>query len=225
MRFFFMVLIATVCVASSAWAAAYGNYDARRILTVTETPTGKRHGIDLQYLDTMLNDLGSHAKNYPPSFDSDQDRQRATRDAVTLAGMLGELTQDVSAHPEILFRAATVNSYGHNLKITGAAEKANELFQRLITLAPGHPRNNYVYGVFLAGVAKPRDSIPYLEKALSAGVVDADYSLGMVHLSLGDKKKALEHLENYQARAPAGNVAAIIEAIRSGRATIRREAP
>lgn len=224
MRFFFMVLIAIACAASSAWAKAYGNYDARRILTVTETPTGKRHGIDLQYLDTMLDDLGTHAKNYPPSFDSDQDKQRATRDATVLAGMLGMLTQDAGAHPEILFRAATVNSMGHNLQIAGAAEKANALFQRLLVLAPDHPRSNHAYGVFLAGVAKPAASLPHLEKALAAGVVDAGYSLGLVHLSLGNNARALEYLEAYKARTPADqNVAILIEAIRSGRATVKRE--
>ncbi|MDO8385569.1 MAG: hypothetical protein Q7T13_04095 [Polaromonas sp.] len=224
MRFFVTLLLAAICGASPAWAAPYGNYDARRILSVTDTPTGKRHGIDLQYLDSMLADIASHARNYPPVFDSDADRQRATRDTATLAGMLGLLTQDASAHPEILLRAATVNSYGHNLQINGAAEKANTLFQRLLAAAPDHPRSNHAYGVFLAGVAKPAESLPYLEKALAAGVVDAGYALGLVHLGLGDQARALQYLETYKARVPADpQVAALIEAIRSGKVTVRRE--
>lgn len=224
MRFFFMVLVAVVCAVPPAWAKAYGNYDARRILTVTDTPTGKRHGIDLQYLDTMLDDLAAHARNYPPSFDSDQDKQRATRDATVLAGMLGMLAQDAGAHPEILFRAATVNSMGHNLQIAGAGQKADALFQRLLVLTPDHPRSNHAYGVFLAGAAKPAASLPYLEKALAAGLVDAGYSLGLVYLSLGDKTRALEYLDAYKAKTPTDtNAAMLIEAIRSGRATVKRE--
>jgi Tfp pilus assembly protein PilF len=223
MRFFFVLLLATACAASSAWAAPYGNYDARRILSATETPAGKRHGIDLQYLDTMLDDIASHARNYPPAFDSDQDRQRATRDAATLAGMLGLLTQDAGAQAEILFRAAMVNSYGHNLNIAGTAEKANLLFQRLLSIAPDHPRSNHAYGVFLAGVAKPRESLPYLEKALAAGIVDAGYALGLVHLGMGDQARALHYLESYKASAPDPQVAALIEAIRSAKVTVRRE--
>lgn len=119
-----------------------------------------------------------------------------------------------------------VNSYGHNLKITGAAEKANELFRRLLAIAPDHPRSNYAYSAFLAGVAKPTESLPYLEKAQAAGVVDAAYSLGLVHLSLGNQPRALEYLENYKVRVPADrNTAILIEAIRSGRATVRQETP
>jgi tetratricopeptide (TPR) repeat protein len=224
MRFIFTLLIAAVLATSSAWAAPYGNHDARRILSTTDTPTGKQHGIDLPYLDNMLADIASHARNYPPAFDSDADRQRATRDTATLAGMLGLLTENADAHPEILFRAATVNSYGHNLKIAGAAEKANALFQRLLARAPDDPRGNHAYGVFLAGAARPRESLPYLEKALAAGIVDAAYALGLVHVSLGDKDRALHYLETYRARAPADRqVVTLIEAVRSGKITVKRE--
>jgi len=223
MRFFFALLLAAAC-AASAWAAPYVDYDARRILSITETPTGKRHGIDLQYLDSMLDDIASHAKNYPPAFDSDADRQRATRDAAALAGMLGLLTQDAGAHPEILFRAAMASSYGHNLQISGAAEKANALFQRLLALAPDHPRSNHGYGVFLAGVGRSAESLPYLEKALAAGAIDAAYALGLVHLGLGDQARALQYLETYKARAPSDtHVVTLIEAIRSGKVTVKRE--
>lgn len=224
MRVFFTLLLAAACAAFPVWAAPYGNHDARRILSTTDSPAGKRHGIDLPYLDNMLADIASHARNYPPLFDSDADRQRATRDAATLAGMLGLLTQDAGAHPEILFRAAMANSYGHNLQINGAAEKANGLFQRLLAAAPDHPRSNHAYGVFLAGVAKSAESLPYLEKALAAGIVEAGYALGLVHLGLGDQAKALQYLETYKARIPADqHVATLIEAIRSGKVTVKRE--
>lgn len=224
MRFFFTLLLAAACAAFPVWAVPYGNYDARRTLSVTDTPTGKRHGVDLQYLDSMLADIASHARNYPPVFDSEADRQRATRDTATLAGMLGLLTQDANVHPEILSRAAMANSYGHNLQIYGAAEKANTLFQRLLAVAPDHPRSNHAYGVFLAGVAKSAESLPYLEKALAAGIVDAGYTLGLVHLGLGDQARALQYLETYKTKAPADQqVATLIEAIRSGKVTVKRE--
>jgi tetratricopeptide (TPR) repeat protein len=224
MRLIFTLLAATVLAASPAWAAPYGHHDARRILSTTSTPAGKQHGIDLPYLDSMLADIASHARNYPPAFDSESDRQRATRDAATLAGMLGMLTGDAGAHPEILFRAALANSYAHNLHINGAAEKADVLFRRLLARAPDHPRSNHAYGVFLAGAAKPRESLPYLEKALAAGIVDAAYALGMAHVSLGDKDRALDYLETYRMRAPADRqVVTLIEAIRSGKITVKRE--
>jgi len=218
-----LIIVWAVIAAPSAYAKEYGNYDARRILTVAETPSGKRHGIDMPYLDQMVNDLATHAKNYPPNFDSDADRQRATRDAGMLAGILDILVNGPNPHPEILFRAALVNSFGHNLKIPGAAEKASSIFQRLLVISPDHPRTNQYYGMFLAGTGKFRESIPFLEKALAAGFVDASYSLGMVHLSLGDKVKALEYLENYQKRNPNdANVVRLIEGIRDGKVELKR---
>ena len=218
------LLASFVLCLSGAYGKEYGHWDARRILTKTETPSGMRHGIDLQYLDQMLNDLAGHARNYPPSFESEQDRQRATQDAGMLSGMLDILVNGPSPSPEILFRAAFVNAIAHNLRIPGAADKAAAIYQRLLTIAPDHPRTNHHYGMFLAGTARLRESIPYLEKAWAGGTLDAAYSLAMVHLGLGDKVKALDYLERYEARAPAGtDVSRIIEAIKSGRVEIRRE--
>jgi tetratricopeptide (TPR) repeat protein len=222
-----MRLLATIAAIfigiTSLHAKEYGNYDPRRMLTTTETPSGKRHGIDMPYLDQMLNDLASHARNYPPNFDTEQDRQRAASDAGMLSGMLDILVNGPNPNPEILFRAALVNGIAHNLKIPGAAEKASSIYQRLLAISPDHPKTNHSYGMFLAGTARLRESIPYLEKALAAGTVDAAYSLGMVHLSLGDKARALEYLETYKARAPAGaDVSKVIEAIQSGKVEIRR---
>jgi Tfp pilus assembly protein PilF len=138
--------------------------------------------------------------------------------------MLGMLTEDARAHPEILFRAAMANSYAHNLKINGAAEKADALFKRLLTRAPEHPPSNHAYGAFLAGVAKPRESLSYLEKALAAGIVDAAYALGLAHVSLGDKDRALHYLETYRTRVPADKqVVPLMEAIRSGKISVQRE--
>src|SRR5450755_2823760 len=160
MRFLKVVIVWAVIGSSSAYAKEYGNYDVRRILTVTETPSGKRRGIDIKYLDLMLNDLAAHAINYPPNFDSDQDRQRATRDTGLLSGMLDVLVKEPNPQPEILFRAASVNSFGHNLNIPGSAEKASSIYQRLLAISPDHPRTNFSYGMFLAGTARLRESIP-----------------------------------------------------------------
>jgi len=80
-----------------------------------------------------------------------------------------------------------------------------------------------MYGTFLAGAGKPKEALPYLEKALAAGVTDAAYAIGMTYLTLGDKKQALRHLENYKQRNPGdGNVDKLIEAIRNGKIEFKR---
>ena len=80
-----------------------------------------------------------------------------------------------------------------------------------------------MYGTFLAGTGKPKEALPYLEKALAVGVTDAAYALGMTYLTLGNKQKALENLEAYRQRNPNdGNVAKLIDGIRNGKVEIKR---
>ena len=208
---------------SFAQAAEYGSYEPKRILTVTETSSGKTYGIDTKYLDQILNDLGRHAKNYPPQFDTPQDKPRAVQDIKMLSGMLDILINGPSPNPEILWRAGFLNSMGHNLDIAGSAEKTFTIFQKLLAIYPSDPRGNYMYGAFLAGLGKPKEALPYLEKALSVGVTDAAYALGMTHLSLGNKESALVNLEAYRQRNPDDmNIAKLIDAIRNGKVEIKR---
>ena len=219
----FLFALSVLLIASVANAREYGNYDPKRLLTVSETPSGKKHGFDGAYLDQMLNDLSSHAKNYPPQFDSPQDQQRATQDVKALSGMLDILINVPTPSPELLVRAGSLNSIGHNLNIAGSAEKANAIFQRLLAATPSDPRGNYMYGTFLAGVGKAKDALPYLQKALAVGVTDAAYAIGMTYLTLGDKEQALKNLEDYKRRKPSDtNVDKLIDAIRNGKIEFKR---
>ena len=80
-----------------------------------------------------------------------------------------------------------------------------------------------MYGTFLAGAGKPKEALPYLEKALSVGVVDAAYAIGMTYLTLGDKDRALKNLEDYKRRKPSDrNVDKLIDAIRNGKIEFKR---
>jgi tetratricopeptide (TPR) repeat protein len=217
--FAFAVLI----VSSSVSAKEYGHYNPKRLVTVSETPSGKKYDFDVAYCDRMLNDLSAHAENYPPQFDTPQDKQRATLDAKALSGMLDILINDQTPNPELLIRAAFANSIGHNLDIPGAAEKANSIFLKLLAATPSDPRGNYMYGTFLAGADKPKEALTYLEKARSLGVVDAVYSIGMTYLGLGDKEKALKNLEDFKRLNPNdSSINELIEAIRNGKIEVKR---
>lgn len=108
----FLLVILVALVVPSASAREYGNYDPKRLLTVAETPSGKKYGFDGAYLDQMLNDLSAHAKNYPPQFDTPQDQQRATQDVKALSGMLDILINVPTPNPELLARAGYLNSIG-----------------------------------------------------------------------------------------------------------------
>lgn len=218
-----LLTILFALVTSGVSAREYGNYDTKRLVTVTETPEGKKYGFGGPYLGQMMSDLSAHARNYPPQFDTPQDKQRATEDVKALSGMLDALINVPNPDLKLLTLAGDVNSMGHNLDIPGAAQKANSIFLRLLAAAPSDPRGNFMYGTFLAGVGKPKDALPYLEKALSVGVIDAAYAIGMTYLTLGDKEQALKNLEDYKRRKPSdGSVDQLIDAIRNGKIEFKR---
>jgi predicted Zn-dependent protease len=217
-------LVAVLLLAAApAFAAEYGQYDPKRILIKADKKAGAGPGVDLRYLDQMLQDLGSHARNYPPKFDTEADRKRAAKDAATLSRMLDVVVRPADADAEVLLRAAILNGIAHNLKVPGTADKAQDIYTTLLARAPDHARTNQQYGMFLAGTARFKESIPPLEKALAGGLPQANYSLGLVYLSMENVPKAIAHLEAYAAHFPGdANATKLLAAARSGKLKVRR---
>ena len=204
-----------------AWPAAYGQYDARQLLGPAPA-AGKSATLNIAYLDRMLQDMGQHAANYPPRFDSLQDQQRAQRDAAALIGMLHAAFAN-NAPPELLLRMGVLGAYGHNLEVPNAAAFAQTHFSKLLAIQPDDPAGNYRFGQFLAGTARGKEALPYLTRARDIGVVPALYALGMVHLTLGDKQTALTFLAEYQRAQPSDqNVGKLIQGIREGKVEVRQ---
>ncbi len=81
-----------------------------------------------------------------------------------------------------------------------------------------HARGHYHYGVFLAGTSTmTKRSLPHLEKALKLGVGQADYSLGLAHLLLGNNADALRYFQTFLARHPDHDATKqMVEAIETG---------
>lgn len=219
--------VALVLVAVLAQAKEYGHYDIRGIFSLSEAADGQ-HSVtfNVPSLDQILGDVGAHAENYPPHFDSIDDRQRAERDVSGIASLMDPMAGNFSHSPELLLRLGYLHTLGHNLDLAGSDKKAVAAFTALLTLSPDDRRGNFRYGMFLAGTTKVADAIPYLEKAKSLGVLAADFPLGMAYTALGDKAKALENLESYSKRVPGDeNAVKMIDAIRRGNVEIKHVSP
>lgn len=198
-----VLLLLLALTTPMACATSYPGYDPQKILTVSENASGQKiYGLDMRYLDRMLGDLSRHAGRYPPSFDSTEQKQRAIQDLGALSGMLGLLLKDGKPNTQILFRSAIANRMGNNLDIPKAAEKAEQQFQTLLQAEPDAPQGNYQFGIFLAETGRVERSIPYLEKALSLGLEEANYSLGMAYLGINNREEALFRLNAYLKNNP-----------------------
>jgi len=188
-----------------------------KVLKLSESPSGKSATIDMGTLDVIIADLSYHAKNYPPKFDSENDKNRASKDVKILSRMLDIMVKNPKADPRLLKRSATINSIGHNLNIKGAAQKADRDYKNLLAQKPNDASGNSMYGAFLAGSNQAKEALPYLQKAIALGSRDAHFSLGMVYLSQKDTEQALNNFESYKKGKPNDkSVDKLIEAIKSG---------
>lgn len=203
-----------------AHSKEYGQYDLKLVRTIVKSKSGNRYGIDLKYLDPILYDLGLRAKNSPAQFSSAQEQERAVRDINAISGMLDVLVNQPKADPGLLVRAGFINTLGRNIGIPGSSKKAHENFKKLLKAKPADPQGNYLYGTFLAGEGKVKKAIPHLEKALSGGIPDAAFTLGMAYRSLGNKQKALDNFEIFKKSSPFydESVDGIIEELRKDKA-------
>ena len=209
-----------------ALAKEYGHYDLKKVTSPTETAPGKYLvTVNIGYLSQILYDLQRHAGTFPPHFEFPDDRQRAEGDVSAISGMLDPLSQDFSHSPPLQLRLGLLHAIGFNLDIPGSYEKAVAAFSTLMKLTPDDPQANYQYGAFLAASTGKRvEGIPFLEKAKSLGVVNADYWLGMSYAVAGEKAKAVENLESYTKAVPSDQYAArILDAVRNDRFNVEEK--
>jgi hypothetical protein len=218
-----LTVLAVLLLQSGAFAHAkeFGHYDIDKVVSLAAPGTPSAM-VNLAYLDKFLDDLGAHARTFPAHFDSIGDRRRAVRDVAALSSLLDPSSGSFSHSPEILLRLGLLYAMGHNLDIPDSADKAVTAFTALLELTPYDPQANYQYGAFLAATTRTGSGIPYLERAKSGGVADADYWLGMSYLVVGNKAKAKENLESYAKRVPKDqNAARMLNAIRDDKVEIQ----
>ena len=187
------LLLSMVC-ASPAWARAYGNYEVRQLLVPASRP-GAGGSFNMAYFDAMLSDLSEHAANYPPTFDSPADAQRAKRDTRQLIGML-DTAFGTSPPTQLLLRMALLGSIGHNLALPEGASFAQANFSRLLRA----------------------DANELPDRVGAAGAV------GLAQLGLGDKTLALAAFNEYLKRDPSDQkVRLLVNAVREGKLQLQVE--
>ena len=208
------IALMTWFLASQAEAIPYPVNNPKAMVQKQQTATGEHYSLDIRYLDKMVADIAVHAGNYPVQFDSAADRRRAVADLILLSGMLEIVVNGPTPDGGLLLRYARLNRFGHDLDIPGATAKAEGSFKRLLAGQPDNPDANYEYGLFLASSGQAALAISYLEKAISLGVSEASYALGMSYLALGDRQKAIVQLQEYQRYHPKdGNVDKLLAAL------------
>ncbi len=219
-KFFLMVCLVMLRPASGLLAAE--EHVLQDLATTTVDAQGKeQHSISLEVVDYFLKRIAEHAKDYPPKFDSEEQRRTIEHELQSVILALAVVVQQQPLVPDPLLRLGYAWSMAYNLDAPGSAEETSHCFQQLLAVYPDHPQGNFYYGAFLAHTKTgQRASIPYLEKAVTMGVDDALFTLGFVHLSLEDKDQAMTYWRQYLSKHPDNTlVQAMLESAQSGKMT------
>lgn len=191
-------------------------YSLEEALQVRMDQAGReRYSLNREVIGYYLNRIASHARAYPPSFESDAQRRDVSHKLRRLIDVLGVVAAN---DPELMLRYAFAQSMGHNLDFADSASEAIRAFETLLKADPDDRRANYRYGMFLSSTAQSIQALPYLEKALEAGEEDARYTLGLLELEHRDRDRGLRLLERYTLNVPENlHALRMLVAAREGR--------
>ena len=225
-------LILACLLTTTAYAEPYPRLDPNSL--INGSPDNPPITVNIAALQNALQNLGDHAGDYPPRFDSDADRAQAIKDLAPLAILLEDMTKnsaasgkkDNEAHLASLQMSARLYWIGHNLDQPGYAEKAHNAYIQLLKLAPKNRKAEVEdeLGRFLASVGKGDEAVQHLRNAYKSGYTDSGFPLGMTLLIQGQKEEAIRILQDYAQKNPNDpRPQQVLEAVNSGQFEIRRE--
>lgn len=225
-----LLSLACTLVATTTLAEPYPKLDPNSL--INGSPEHPPITVNIAALQDALQNLGNHAGDYPPRFDSDTDRQQAIKDLAPLAILLEDMTKNSSgsknteAHLASLQMSARLYWIGHNLDQSGYAEKAHAAYNQLLKLAPKNRKAEVEdeLGRFLASVGKSDEAVKHLQNAYKSGYTESGFPLGMTLLVLGQQNEAQRILQEYAQKNPSDpRPQQVLEAIASGQFEIRQE--
>lgn len=225
-----LLSLACTLAATTTLAEPYPKLDPNSL--INGSPENPPITVNIAALQDALQNLGSHAGDYPPRFDSDADRQQAIKDLAPLAILLEDMTKNSSgnknteAHLASLQMSARLYWIGHNLDQPGYAEKAHAAYNQLLKFAPKNRKAEVEdeLGRFLASVGKSGEAVKHLQNAYKSGYTESGFPLGMTLLVLGQQNEAQRILQEYAQKNPSDpRPQQVLEAIASGQFEVRQE--
>lgn len=173
------------------------------VVTTTDTDGKTTHSLNMDVVDYFLQTISGYVDQYAAGSGDAAEEGDVTEKLTRLTAVLHELDDGPKVNLDILRREAFAYNLAYKRGFPGADPMTDVLYKRLLKQTPDEPAANYLYGAYLAGHDAARaKSIPYLKKALKLGVKKANLTLGIVYVSLGEKQKGLDCLQQYSADFP-----------------------
>ena len=159
--------------------------------------------IDVTEIDDFLQLVEGKARHYPPRFTERQERRGFESKLKVMTQQLDALAEKDNASFDILMRAFKASVMARNLDLGSTyTTKSLTYAQRLLKLNPEDSEANFWFGFGLSEGGGQREAMPYLEKAMKAGVQEAYLSAANNYIALEQKKNAVQTLKNYKTKYP-----------------------
>lgn len=159
--------------------------------------------IDITSIDDFLQMVEGKARHYPPQFTDRQERRGFESKLKQVSTELDQLAAKDNASFDVLIRAFKASVLGRNLDLGSTyTTKSLTYAQRILKINKEDPEANLWFGFSLSEGGGQKEAVPYLDKAMKAGVQEAYLSSVNNYLGLEQKKNAIQTLKNYKVKYP-----------------------
>ena len=159
--------------------------------------------IDITEIDDFLQLVEGKARHYPPRFIDRKERRGFEVRLKELTQQLDTLASQPNASFDILVRAFKASVLARNLDLGSVyTTKSLNYAQQILKINTDDAEANFWFGFALSEGGGHREAIPYLDKAMKAGVQEAYLSATNNYIALEQKKNAVQTLKNYKVKYP-----------------------
>ena len=159
--------------------------------------------IDITEIDDFLQLVEGKARHYPPRFSERQERRGFEAKLKEVTQQLDTLAANENASFDILMRAFKASVMARNLDLGSIyTTRSLNYAQRILKINQEDAEANFWFGFGLSEGGGHREAIPYLDKAMKAGVQEAYLSAANNYIAMEQKKNAVQTLKNYKIKYP-----------------------
>lgn len=159
--------------------------------------------IDITEIDDFLQLVEGKARHYPPRFSERQERRGFEAKLKEVTQQLDTLAANQNASFDILMRAFKASVMARNLDLGSVyTTRSLNYAQRILKINQDDAEANFWFGFGLSEGGGHREAIPYLDKAMKAGVQEAYLSAANNYIAMEQKKNAVQTLKNYKIKYP-----------------------
>ncbi len=158
---------------------------------------------DVTEIDDFLQLVEGKARHYPPRFTERQERKGFEAKLKQVTQQLDTLASKDNASFDVLIRAFKASVMARNLDLGSVyTTKSLTYAQRILKMNTDDAEANFWFGFGLSEGGGQREAIPYLDKAMKAGVQEAYLSAANNYIAMEQKKNAIQVLKNYKVKYP-----------------------